>query len=125
MTDTELQKILDESEAFWRQVAIYNHRVPVDRPKRKRPECLCNKPHLTYINHGWECSCYLRLSDHNLVTIGRTKTEALERMTRQINQQLDWDRINAADFIYIDFVLIYCPPLVFDLLPPAIQHAYA
>lgn len=125
MTDSELKQVLDESEVFWRQVAIDNHRIPADRLKRPRPECLCDKPHLRYQNGKWLCACYLKLTSEYLLSGGWTSQEALDHMRAMINRHLDWDRINQADFIYIDFVLIYCPPIVFNLLPSAIQHAYA
>ena len=34
MTDSELKQLLDESEAFWRQVAIDNHHAPIVRLRR-------------------------------------------------------------------------------------------
>lgn len=125
MTDGDLQKILDESVLFWRQVAIDNHRIQADRPKRKRPECLNPKPHIRYNQGQWECECVLRLTDEDLFVASDSPEDVFAYLCCMINRRLDWDRINAANFIYIDFVLIYCPALVFDLLPPAIQHAYA
>lgn len=125
MTDTELKRLLDESESFWRQVAIDNHRVPVNRPKRPRPECLNPKPHIRYNQGQWECECVLRLTDEDLFVASDSPEEAFAYLCCMINRRLDWDHINAANFIYIEFLLIYCPPLVFDLLPPAIQGQYA
>ena len=125
MTDSELKQILDESEAFWRQVAIDNHHAPIVRPLRHRPPSLCDKPHLCREQGQWICDCHIALTGDYYLYTADTPHSAYQQLVNAINHALDWDKILSANFIYIDHVLICYPAFVFKLLPPAIQEQYA
>ena len=128
-----LEDIINGANRFWQKVR--GERLGIDpetvvMPKRKRPKCCVQKPYIHKGSHSdnWFCSCEMAAvgTDINIIIVGVGKTpmQAAADMHERIYRDLDKDLILSCCFLYIDEIIQFAPPGVFELLPQVIKDFY-
>ena len=122
-----LADIINGANRFWQKVR--GERLGIDpdtvvMPKRKRQPCLNPKPTILRVGGLWACYGEVLMTGDEFFGTGDTPEQAMDTFNRVVYGSLDQQLIEAGIFIYIDEIMVYAPPGVFELLPQEIKDFY-
>ena len=125
---TPAERVIRDAAQFWQEVHAERAGIESEdavMSKRYRPMCQVAKPHI-YKRGGmpfWVCKTEAFRGAFYLAC-GKTPQQALGRLHTKIYLSLNHNLIQSANFLYIDSMIMFTPPGVFDLLPQEIRDYY-